>query len=114
MRSWEQQVQDEIPRYSVTLGSLMGLRDTNPKLKLIIDSVLTSAANASLNAGYSGSWSDGGASNSVNALKGFLEGYSFALGSNAGDYQEILDNHAREQDPEYQKFLELSEKFKKK
>lgn len=111
---WDRQVENEKPRYRAQLGSLAYLADKDDNLKIIMNAVITSAANASLNAGYSGSHSDGGASNSVSQFRNFLEGYAFGKGDKAGGYQHILDKHVREQDPEYQEYLRLEAKFGKK
>jgi hypothetical protein len=109
---WDRQVDNEVPRYRSRLGSV-GYQDDNPDLKIIIDAVLHSAAERSLNAGYSGSHDDGGASSSVDKLKHFLTGYAFGKGGDAGDYQKILDEHARDKDPQYQEYLKLKKKFEK-
>jgi len=79
----------------------------------IVDAVLESAARARTNAGYSGSHSDGGAHQSIERLKGFLNGVHFQATGVLLDegYKAIIDKAIREADPEYQKYLELKAKF---
>ncbi len=112
--AWDDEVVREADKYRERISEFGGLIRGNAQVRIIVEAVLTSAGNSSLNAGYSGSHSDNGAGASVEALKAFLSGYSMAKGSGAGKYQEILDQHNQENDPEYKKYLELKKKFEKK
>jgi hypothetical protein len=112
--SWDEEVSREADKYRERISDFGSLIRGNAQLSIIVEAVLTSAGNKSLNAGYSGSHGDDGAGASVEALKAFLSGYSMAKGSGAGKYQTILDQHNQENDPEYQKYLELKKKFEKK
>ena len=111
MSDWADQVSREGDRYRSELREFSTLINGNKILRLIHDSVVDSAAERSLNAGYSGSWSDGGAGDSVREFKAFLQGVQFAETGKAGRYQELVDQFHRAQDPEYKKYLELKEKF---
>jgi hypothetical protein len=111
MTDWADQVDREGDRYRSELASYRGLIHSDRNLKALYDAVVSSAAERSLNAGYSGAWNDGGASQSVHEFKNFLDGVQYANGGKAGKYQELLDNLRRAEDPEYKKYLALKEKF---
>lgn len=63
-------------------------------------------------AGYSGSWGDGGASQSEERLKYWLDGISFQRTGISAVYGHILVKAELATDTEYQEFLRLQEKFK--
>ena len=65
---------------------------------------------------FSGGWDDGGAGVMERDLKAFTDGVKFALsGGRVTDlYMQILDKRAKEQDPEYQAYLELQKKMESK
>ena len=82
-------------------------------LKKLKASVSESADKARMNAGYSGSWGDGGAHDMEKKLEAFLDGYEFALTGKTKVYAKFFEELDKEQDPEYQKYLELKGKFDK-
>jgi hypothetical protein len=99
---------DEVPDVSPSLSV---------NLEAIAKSVATSAATARLNAGYSGSHDDGGASQQLEKLRNYLEGVKTGLSGAVGEgspYAHILKKIRQEQDPDYQKYLELKAKFESK
>ena len=114
MADWADQVYREGDRYRSELSSYSGLIASDRNLKALYEAVVSSAAERSLNAGYSGSWDDGGAGQSVREFKTFLDGVQYMTNGNAGKYQEILNKLRRAEDPEYNKYLELKEKFEDK
>lgn len=76
-------------------------------------SVLTSADNARMNAGYAGSWGDDGAANMEEKLKYWLDGIKFAETGKTSVYKSALKRIEEEADPEYIEFKRLQEKFSK-
>ena len=111
---WDDEVAQEVEKYRKRLTEFSSLIRDSKELRVIVDSVLVSAGNASLNAGYSGSHSDNGASSSVESLIAFLSGFNLATGGDAGKYQAVLDEHKKVNDPEYKQYLELKKKFENK
>lgn len=80
----------------------------------IANAVVHESAEAYENAGYSGSHDDGGASRKMDKLKGFLEGVLAGLLSEIVEdsmYHCTLAKARRDNDPEYQKYLELKAKY---
>lgn len=75
--------------------------------------VKTSAHNARENAAYAGSFGDGGASQMEDKLKYWLDGIRFAQTGETESYKSMVEQFKREQDPEYQTWLKLNEKFGK-
>jgi hypothetical protein len=76
--------------------------------------VVTEAATKRLNAAYGGSHDDGGAGAWVEKLKNYLEGVVTGLTGSMSDtspYARTLKKIKQDQDPEYQKYLELKAKF---
>lgn len=109
--SWDDEVAREADKYRDRISEFSSLIHKNEQLRIIVEAVLLSAGNNSLNAGYSGSHSDNGAGASIEALKAFLSGYNLAKGGNAGKYQNIIAEHKKVNDPEYKQYLELKKKF---
>lgn len=96
---------------SIAVGLECTLADN---LEAIAEVVATEAATRRLSAGYSGSHDDGGASRQMDKLKGYLDGVVTGLSgvvSANSPYNYLLEQIRREQDPEYQKYLELKAKF---
>jgi hypothetical protein len=101
--------------YNLTLVKKKAfIMDHQKYIKLICASVKVSAESARYNAGMSGSWGDGGASDMESRLKHWLDGVNFALTGKTELYHHIIDKFEAENDPEYQKYLQLKEKFEKK
>lgn len=109
--TWDDEVAEEVMKYRGRISEYARLIAASKDITIIVDSVLTDAANLSLNAGYSGSHNDNGAGANVEMLKAFLSGCNFATGGNAGKYQDILDEHVKTTDPEWVKYQELKKKF---
>ena len=61
-----------------------------------------------MNAAYSGSMSDGGASRKRENLEFWLSGIRQDVPK---QYAQLADEFERKKDPEYQKYLELKKKF---
>ena len=86
----------------------------NTQLDVLINLVITKCAQKSLDAGFSGSWSDGGARADFDALKKFVAGYIWAKGSNKIphlEYEKMLADHQKQNDPDFQQYLKLKERF---
>ena len=85
--------------------------DKREDLRTIIEVVLMNAAGARLDAGYGGRWDDGGASNMVASLEGFLDGIIFCKTGRSTRYGHIVEKARLEDDPEYQQYLALKKRF---
>ena len=90
----------------------------NAQLDVLIDLVITKCAQKSLDAGFSGSWSDGGARADFDALKKFVAGYIWAYSREYGrdniphhEYNKMLADYQKQNDPDYQQYLKLKERF---
>lgn len=73
-------------------------------LTAIVELVRKAAADARSNAGYSGSWDDGGASRMERDIEFYLMGRSGLIPPDWKKYQKLLD-------PEYKEYLRLKNKF---
>ena len=101
----------QIRTASITVGLECTLADN---LEAVAVSVANEAATARLNAAYGGSHDDGGASRQMDKLNGYLEGVLTGLSGTISvnsPYGHTLEVIRRDQDPEYQKYLELKAKF---
>lgn len=87
--------------------------DSSQLIEKIKSTVKQSAETARENAGYAGSWGDGGASQMEEKLKHWLDGFRFAQTGQTEVYKHLVDQFKKERDPDYQKWLELKEKFGK-
>lgn len=87
------------------------LYDTGNLIQIIKQKVEASAKNAREDAGYSGSWTDGGASRMEEKLKHWLDGIRFAQTGETDIYKAIVKDFKDTQDPEYQAWLRLNQKF---
>ena len=94
------------------LGVPMALNQKH--IDLIKKAVSKSAETARYNAGMGGEWGDRGAGQSEERLKYWLDGIAYATTGNTELYDHIISQHLKESDPDYQKYLELKEKFEKK
>ena len=79
---------------------------------LVVKAVKISAQNARDDAGYGGRMDDGGASAMEQRLDAWLDGIAFAQTGRTKLYSNILEQARKENDPEYQEYLRLKEKFK--
>ena len=77
----------------------------------IANAVRDSAERARSDAGFSGSWGDGGASHQEELLKHWLDGVSFAQTGETQVYKSLLKKLMNEEDSEYKKYIELKKKF---
>jgi hypothetical protein len=83
-------------------------------LAAISNDVSINAGAARLNAAYSGAHDDGGAARQMEKLTGYLSGVLTGLTGSVGStspYSSTLKLILRDQDPDYQKYLELKAKF---
>lgn len=83
-------------------------------IDFIATTVTERAAKAKIDAGYSGSWGDGGASEMKSQLTFWLLGLSEKV---PAQYEKIVKEYEKQQlkeiDSDYQLFLKLKEKYKK-
>lgn len=86
---------------------------TQQLIAKIESAVKTSAHNARENAAYGGSMGDGGAHHMEDKLKHWLDGIKFAQTGVTETYKSMVEQFKREQDPDYQTWLTLNEKFGK-
>lgn len=86
-----------------------------PDLKIIIESVIESAANKALNAAYGGARNDGGASEQIRELAMFLKGavYGSLDAMTHMPYYDIITKEKLSSDPRYQEYLKLKNEFEK-
>lgn len=89
------------------------LYDVSQLVRQIEAAVKKSAHSARENAAYAGSFGDGGASQMEDKLRYWLDGIKFAQTGETTTYKSMVDQFKREQDPEYQTWLKLKEKFGK-
>ena len=82
----------------------------SPTPAQIISWVKKEAQNRRDNGGYAGRWDDGGAS----ALERELEAYQAGMSGTVPSSWDFITTRLQNQDPEYQEYLRLSEKFGKK
>lgn len=61
-----------------------------------------------ISAGYSGSWSDGGCAQMLDALRLFAYGWNHEF---PPEWRNTIKQQENEKDPEYEKFLELKKRF---
>lgn len=76
-------------------------------------SVTESASKARDDAGFSGSWGDGGAHQMEEKLKWWLDGIQFAESGETSVYGAMIKRIEEESDPEFVEFKRLQEKFGK-
>lgn len=76
-------------------------------------SVTESARKARDDAGFSGSWGDGGAAQMEEKLKWWLDGIQFAESGETSVYASMVKRLEEEADPEFAEFKRLQEKFNK-
>ena len=113
--TWNKQIETEKGKYMQKLFPYRDAYLADSDLAELVDNIATSAANRALNAAYGGEHSDGGASAEINRLCAFLDGVLYAeTGKLLGPYAEALKSIKLQQDPEYQKYLDLKKKFEGK
>ena len=90
------------------------------EIEALAKEICIKSATRELNAGYAGSMSDDGVSSMIiEKFKTFLAGYHYydyinnEAEAKSNPYSELLYTIERQLDPEYQKYLELKEKFEK-
>lgn len=88
------------------------------KIEQIVDKITKIAENKRTSAAYSGERNDGGASQLENSLNLFTTGVKTALlavkeKTDLLDVPKQWEDYFIDEDPEYQEFLRLKEKFKK-
>lgn len=71
----------------------------------------SNAAKRKQDAAYSGSHSDGGASESIRKLETWLDGIEFARTGNTTIYADLVQSINNENDIEYQEYERLKKKF---
>lgn len=82
-------------------------------MKFIVEPVTTNARKVREDAGYAGSWNDGGAAEMLRQLHFFQCGVGGVVPDNYKNIAREFDRLQLEKvDPEYQQFLRLQEKFK--
>lgn len=81
------------------------------KIELIRQTLTSTAKEMRESAALGGGWGDGGASKMLSDFEVWLDGVNFALTGETNEYKEIIDKHTKDNDPEYQEFLRLKEKF---
>lgn len=84
------------------------------QIELIRNTLNANAIERKNDAALAGSWDDGGASKMLTEFDFWLDGVNFALTGNTTKYKNIINQHNRENDPEYQQYLELKKKFENK
>ena len=88
--------------------------DNIAKLKNIVEKkVLEIADRQDTNAAWAGHHNTDSYHTKSN-LEYWLDGIRFAQTGNTEKYSEIVDEHKKQQDPEYQQYLKLKEKFESK
>ena len=86
--------------------------ELNVKLIAAIkQAVKSNAHTAKEDAGYSGSWGDGGASAMISKLDAWLDGIEFAKTGVTELYSHIAARYEKELDPEYVEYIRLQSKF---
>lgn len=80
----------------------------------IIKRVKKSAEKRRYDAGMAGSHGDNGARRSEERLEYWVDGIFFAQTGKTEKYKDLVKQIENENDPEYQKYLELKEKFEGK
>jgi hypothetical protein len=75
--------------------------------------VRTGAEKRRVDAGMSGSHGDGGASESIRKLEGWLDGIEFASTGNTVIYADLVQTINNDADPEYHEYQRLKQKFEK-
>ena len=83
------------------------------RMQAIVDCASDQMATVALNAAYSGEMSDGGASTIARELTAFLDGMAFAFDgtTNNPSYNRMIEQRAREADPDWQEYQRLKQKF---
>ena len=84
---------------------------TSDDMIAVIKEAVHQVAQQMRDAGY-GTQHDNGASMAERHLSAWLDGVQFARTGKTLMYDHFLTAYAREQDPEYQEYLRLQEKFK--
>lgn len=75
------------------------------QIELIRNTLNANASERKNDAALAGSWGDGGASKMLSEFDFWLDGVNFALTGNTVKYNHIIEQHNRENDPEYQQYL---------
>jgi len=81
---------------------------TKEQFEEAIDLVIKDAELKKEDAGYNGSYDDGGYSSTMYMIKVFREGMDYALNGTTPDF---LKDYLKKLDPEYQEFIRLKKKF---
>lgn len=82
----------------------------NP-IALIKTAVEISVTRARQDAALDGSWGDGGAGVTERNLEYWLDGVNFARTGVTKKYRHILEEAARQNDPDYKQYLDLKARF---
>ena len=79
-------------------------------IERLINFILKKADNVQESAGYNGSWDDGGAARLREEVKFYRYGL---LGEIPEEWKKHIVEYRRENDPEYDEYKRLKEKFEK-
>lgn len=80
-------------------------------IDLIRQTINKSAEEAKYGAAMGGFHHDGGAYAMRKDFDTWLDGVNFAITSETKSYGEIIEEHRRKSDPDYQQYLEMKKKF---
>lgn len=118
--SFQDEVKQEAAKMAGTANvTLMEIRRLGyaylaDELVAIAEVIILQAAEKRLGAGYSGSRDDGGSGRMMEKLHTYLEGVMTGLANDVTEtspYGYILKELKKKQDPDYQLYLTLKEKF---
>lgn len=113
--TWDKQIDDGKNKYLADLTQYRAAYENDAVLVELVYGTAEAAASRSLNAAYGGEMGDGGARSSIDQLARFLDGVLYAeTGKLVGPYAEVIRKIKLKHDPEYQKYLELKERFEGK
>jgi hypothetical protein len=86
--------------------------DTRDQMVARIKQICTETAyDARRNAALGGEMGDGGAQRTVDAVGAWADGYKFARTGVSDKYGHLVHNLYVQSDPEYQKYLDLKQRF---
>lgn len=109
----DEYIQKQKKEYFEVLGNAVGPLPNNVGLHQIVELAITKAATLAVNAGFSGSWSDGGGGAALDSLIKFCAGVIFANTGELVDekYATMVREYELENDPEYEEYKRLKGKF---
>lgn len=81
----------------------------NDEIRSALELRVKQAIQKRVNAAYGGALDDGGCSQTLKEIQSYVNGWNHAIPNWLG---ECIKEQKRQTDPEYQKYLELKEKFK--